>query len=199
MNPQPAQRAVTTMASPMIISANEPFITKLAFVVVALVIGVACFVALIALASVVMPRTAARSKAVVSRWPVQAFAVGLLAWAVGGWLAYYFLMRGYIPRLLRVEIVPGMLGAGLGLATLLLALTVIGATGVVRFLGERLTAHPAIPATPLRQIVVGTLAGVFASWFPVVGWVIVLPGILMTSVGAAIVAWLRYRQLKLIV
>jgi len=198
MNTQPAQRAVTTMASPMIISANEPFITKLAFVVVALVVGVACFVGLLALVSVVMPKTAARSKAVVSRWPIQAFTVGLLTFAVGGTLAYYFLMRGYVPRLLRVEIVPGMLGAGLGLVTLLLALTVIGATGVVRFLGERLTAHPNVPATPLRQIVVGTLAGVFGSWFPVVGWALVLPGLLMTSAGAAIMAWVRYRQLKLI-
>ena len=73
---------------------------------------------------------------------------------------------------------------------------VIGATGVVRVLGERLTAHPAGPATPLRQIVVGTLAGVFGSWFPVIGWVFVLPGLLMTSAGAAILAWVRYRQLK---
>jgi len=196
MNNQPAQRAVTTMASPMIISANEPFITKLAFVVVALVLGVACFVALMAVVSVVMPKTAARSRAVVTRWPIQAFVVGLLTIGIGGSLAYYFLTHGYIPRLLRVEIVPGMLGAGLGLATLLLALVVIGATGVVRVLGERLTAHPAGPATPLRQIVVGTLAGVFGSWFPVVGWVFVLPGLLMTSAGAAILAWVRYRQLN---
>ena len=198
MNNQPAQRAVTTMASPMIISANEPFTTKLAFVVVAIILGVACFVALMAIASVVMPKTAARSKAVVSRWPIQAFLVGLVVQAAGGWLAYYFLAHGYIPRLLRVEIVPGMLGAGLGLATALLALTVAGATGVVRYLGERLTAHPTEKATPLRQIVVGTLAGVFASWFPVVGWVLVLPGLLATAAGAAIVGWVRYRQLKMI-
>jgi hypothetical protein len=198
MNSQPAQRAVTTIASPMIMSANEPFITKLAFVVVALVLGVACFVALMSVASVVMPKTAARSKAVVSRWPFQAFAVGLLTLGIGGTLASFFLTRGYVPRLLRVEIVPGMLAAGLALLTALLALTVAGATGVVRLLGERLTAHPTIPATPLRQIVVGSLAGVLGSWFPVVGWVLVLPGLLMTSAGAAIVAWVRYRQLKLI-
>ena len=67
MTQQPAQRAVTTMASPMIISQNEPFITKLAFVVVALVIGVASFVALVALASVVMPRTTERAKAEIGR------------------------------------------------------------------------------------------------------------------------------------
>jgi hypothetical protein len=195
MNTQPAQRAVTTMASPMIISANEPFITKLAFVVVALVIGVSCFVALLAVVSVVMPKTAARSKAVVSRWPFQAFAAGLVTFALGGLLAYYFLTRGYVPRLLRVEIVPGFLGAGLGLVTLLLTLTVIGATGVVRFFGERLTAHPTETATPLRQIVVGTLCGVLGCLFPVVGWVLVLPGLLLTSAGAAIMAWVRYRQL----
>lgn len=195
MNNQPAQRAVTTMASPMIISANEPFMTKLAFVVVALVIGVACFVALMAVASVVMPRTAARSRAVVSRWPFQAFLLGLLVEGAGGWLAYYFLAHGYIPRLLRVEIVPGMLAAGLALSTLLLVLFVIGATGVVRFIGARLTVQPAGEATPLRQIAVGTLAGVFGSFFPIVGWVVVLPGLLATSAGAPILGWLRYRQL----
>jgi hypothetical protein len=196
MNAQPAQRAVTTMASPMIISANEPFITKLAFVVVAMAIGVMCFVALMAVVSVVMPKTAARGKIVVSRWPLQAFFAGLIAYAAGGALAWIFLTRGYIPRLLRVEIVPGMLAAGLGLVTLLLAVTVAGAAGVVRFFGERLTAHADVPATPLRQIVVGTLAGVFGSLFPVVGWALVLPGLLLTSAGAAIVAWARHRQLR---
>jgi protein-S-isoprenylcysteine O-methyltransferase Ste14 len=182
----------------MIISANEPFITKLAFVVVALIIGVACFVALMAVASVVMPKTAARSRAVVSRWPVQAFLAGLATLGVGGSLAYYFLLHGYIPRLLRVEVVPGMLAAGLALVTLLLTLFVVGATGVVRFIGARLTAHPTEQATPVRQIVVGTLAGVFGSLFPVVGWALVLPGLLATSAGAPIVAWLRYRQLGLL-
>jgi len=196
MNSQPAQRTVTTMASPMIISANEPFITKLAFVVVALVIGVACFVALMAVLSAVMPKTADRCKAVVSRWPVQAFVAGLLTFAVGGTLAYVFLSRGYIPRLLRVEIVPGMLGAGLALVTALLTLTFVGATGVVRFLGERLTAHPTQAATPLRQIVVGTLAAVLGSWFPVVGWLFVLPGVLTVSCGAAIIGLIHYRQLR---
>jgi len=196
MNSQPAQRAVTTMASPMIISANEPFITKLAFVVVALVIGVACFVALMAVLSAVMPKTADRCKAVVSRWPVQAFAAGLLTFAIGGSLAYFFLSRGYIPRLLRVEIVPGMLGAGLALVTALLTLTFVGATGVVRFLGERLTAHPTQAATSLRQIVVGTLAAVLGSWFPIVGWLFVLPGVLAVSCGAVIVGLIRYRQLR---
>jgi len=196
MNSQPAQRAVTTMASPMIISANEPFITKLAFVVVALVIGVACFVALMAVLSAVMPKTADRSKAVVSRWPVQAFVAGLLTFAIGGSLAYFFLLRGYIPRLLRVEIVPGMLGAGLALVAAILTVTFVGATGVVRFLGERLTAHPTQAATPLRQIVVGTLAAVLGSWFPIVGWLFVLPGVLAVSCGAAIIGWMRYRQLR---
>jgi hypothetical protein len=196
MNPQPAQRAVTTMASPMIISASEPFITKLAFVVVALAIGVACFVALMALVSVVMPGTAARSRAAVSRWPIQAFVLGALTLALGGASAYYCLAHGYIPRLLRVEIVPGMLAAGLVLVTLLLAIVVAGATGVVRFVGDRLTVHPREPATPLRAIVTGTLAGVFGSLFPIVGWVFVLPGLVATSAGAAILAWVRYRRLN---
>ena len=196
MNNQPAQRAVTTMASPMILSANEPFITKLAFVVVALVIGVACFVALLALLSAVLPRTADRCKTVVSRWPVQAFVAGLLTFTIGGSLAYFFLRRGYIPRLLLVEVVPGMLGTGLALVAALLTVTFVGATGVVRFLGERLTAHPAQAATPLRQIVVGTLAAVLGSWFPIVGWLFVLPGVLAISCGAAIVGWIRYRQLR---
>jgi hypothetical protein len=193
---QPAQRAVTTMASPMIISQNEPFITKLAFVVVALAIGVASFVALVALASVVMPRTAERAKAAVSRWPVQTFLCGAVTLAAGAPLAYFFLRRGYIPRLLRVEIVPGMLGAGLALVLGLLTLAVAGATGVVRVVGERLTAHPTLPATPLRQVVVGTLAAVFGSLFPAVGWVLVLPGLLCTACGAVVMGWVRYRRLR---
>jgi len=184
------------MASPMIMSANEPFITKLAFVVVALILGVACFVALMAVLTAVLPKTADRCRAVVSRWPIQALAAGLLTFAVGGSLAYFFLTRGYVPRLLRVEVDPLMLGTGLALVTAILTVTCVGATGVVRVLGERLTAHPTRAATPVRQIVVGTLAAVLGSWFPIVGWLLVLPGVLAVSCGAAIVGWIRYRQLR---
>jgi hypothetical protein len=194
MNTQPAQRAVTTMASPMIIGKDEPFITKLAFVVAALVIGLACFTALMALASVVMPKTAERCKAVVGRWPIQAFAAGLLTWAVGGGLAWYFLSHGYIPRLLKVQIVLGMLIPGLALSTLLMCLTVVGATGTVRFIGERLTGT-AVPATPGRQVVLGTLACVLGSWFPVIGWLIAMPALLCVSMGAFVLRWAKAKQL----
>jgi hypothetical protein len=195
MNPQPAQRAVTTMASPMILSKDEPFLVKLLFVVVALVIGLVCFTALMALASAVMPRTAERCKAVVSHWPIQAFVTGLITWAVGGGLAWYFLSHGYIPRLLKVEVVWGMLGTGLGLVSLLFLLTVTGATGTVRFIGERLTWAPGVAVTPLRQVVVGTLAAVMGSWFPVIGWAVALPGLLCVSSGAAILGWVRAKRL----
>ncbi len=191
MNTQPAQRAVTTMASPMIIGKDEPFVIKLVFVVVALTIGLLCFAALLALASAVMPRTAARCKAVVERWPFQAFAAGLLTYVVGGGLAWYFLSHGYIPRLLKVQVVMGMLIPGLCLVAVLLLLTVMGATGTVRFVGERLTGS----ATPLRQILTGTLAATLASWFPIVGWVIVLPGLLFVSTGALIIGWVRTKQI----
>ncbi|MDO8836669.1 MAG: hypothetical protein Q7V01_13795 [Vicinamibacterales bacterium] len=194
MNAQPAQRAVTTMASPMIIGRDEPFVVKLVFVVVALAIGLMCFAALLALASAVMPKTAARCKTVIGRWPVQALAAGLLTYVVGGGLAWYFLSHGYIPRLLKVQVVMSMLVPGLCLAALLLLLTVIGATGTVRFLGERLTGS-GTPVTPLREILTGTLAATLASWFPIVGWVIVLPGLLFVSTGALIIGWVRTRQL----
>jgi hypothetical protein len=110
-----------------------------------LIIGVACFVALLALLSVVMPRTADRCKAVVSRWPVQAFAAGLVTFAVGGSLAYFFLTRGYIPRLLRVEVVPGMLGAGLALVAVALALQQLVLAEVAR--GDRPAGRAWIPAS----------------------------------------------------
>ncbi len=191
MTQQPAARAVTTMASPMIVPKDAPFADKLAFAVVALVIGIACFVALLALLSVVMPRTADRCKAAVARWPVQALLVGLLAWGIGGSAAWFFLARGYVPRLLRVEIVPGMLAAGLTLVTALLALTAVGATGVVRFIGDRLTSVPDRAIAPIKPIVVGTLAAVLAAFFPIVGWVVVLPGLLFVAPGALLLAWIR--------
>jgi len=190
MNTQPAQRAVTTMASPMIIGKDEPFITKLAFVVVALAIGVVCFVALMALVSVVMPKTAQRCKTVVGRWPLQAFATGLLAWAVGGGLAWFFVSHGYVPRLLRIQIVLGMLIPGVVISGVLMLLTVVGATGTVRFVGERLTGD-SLPASPGRQIVIGTLACVLGSWFPVIGWAIATPALLCVSLGALLLSWAR--------
>lgn len=191
MNTQPAQRAVTTMASPMIIGKDEPFLTKLAFVVVALVIGVVCFAALMALLGAVMPKTAARCRTAVSTWPVQTALAGALTYLVGGGLAWYFLAHGYVPRLLRVELVPHMLIPGLVLVGLLLLLTVVGASGTVRFVGQRLTAGAEPPATPAREIVVGTLASVLGSWFPIVGWGLALPGLVFVSSGAPIVGWVR--------
>lgn len=195
MNPQPAQRAVTTMASPMIISKDEPFLTKLIFVVVALVIGFLCFAALMALLHAVFPRTARRCEAAIERWPLQALASGLLVYAIGGTLAWFFLSRGYVPRLLKVEIVPGMLAAGLVVVTALLGLTVAGGSGVVRLVGGRLLDGTTQPVTPLRQVLVGTSATVLASWFPLVGWAVVLPLVLLVSGGALPTAWLRRRHL----
>lgn len=193
MNTPAAPRAVTTMASPMIIGKDEPFLTKLAFVVVALIIGVACFTALMALLGAVMPRTAARCRMAVSRWPVQAVLAGALTYLVGGGLAWFFLSRGYVPRLLKVEIVPGMLVPGLAAASVLLLVTVLGAAGTVRAIGERLTAGAVPAATPAREIVVGTLAAALGSGFPVVGWALALPGLLFASSGALIVGIARGR------
>jgi hypothetical protein len=195
MTAQPAQRAVTTMASPMIVGKDEPFLVKLTFVVVALVIGLACFVALVALLSAVLPKTARRCEVAAARWPVQSLVAGLLVHALALPLAWFLLSRGYVPRLLRVEIVPSMLGLGLLVVTVVLLGTFVGATGLVRLIGVRLADAPGAPATPLRHVVVGTFVAVLSSGFPLVGWAVTLPALLMVSMGALLVGALRWRQI----
>lgn len=196
MNPQSAQRAVTTIASPMLVPTNEAFIVKFAVGVVVLAIGVVCVLGLMAVACAVMPQTAARCRAAVTRFPIQSLLAGLGIYAVFGSPAWLLLSHGYVPRLLRVEIVPGMLGAGLALVCALLALTVAGATGTVRALGGRLAARGDGQVSLLREVVVGTLAAVLGSLFPIIGWGIVMPGLMLASAGAPLVGWLRRRQLE---
>jgi hypothetical protein len=75
-----------------------------------------------------------------------------------------------------------------------MCLTVVGATGTVRFIGERLTGT-AVPATPGRQVVLGTLACVLGSWFPVIGWLIAMPALLCVSMGAFVLRWAKAKQL----
>ncbi len=195
MSEQPAERALTTMASPIIVPKDAPFSDRLLFVVVALLIGLACFAGLLALVAAVAPRSTERCRAVLSRWPWATLLSGLVVVGAGGSLAGYLLSLGYVPRLLGVEIDPVPLAAGLALVTALMAIAACGAAGVAAFLGGRLLAPAQEEAAPLRRILVGSLVMVLSSWFPVVGWAIVMPGMILMSCGAPPVAWWRRRQL----
>jgi hypothetical protein len=179
----------------MIVGKDEPFLAKLAFVVVALVIGLASLVALVALLGAVLPRTARRCEVAAARWPLQSLLAGLLVYALALPLAWVLLSRGYVPRLLRVEIVPHMLALGLLVVTSVLLGTFVGATGLVRLIGVRLAEAPGAPATPLRHVVVGTFVAVLSSGFPLVGWAVTLPALLLASMGALLVGTVRWRQI----
>lgn len=66
-----------------------------------------------------------------------------------------------------------------------LAIASIGAAGLAGRLGARVRERIAGDAGPLRGFLLGALALELAAAFPLVGWFIVIPGALVTSLGAS--------------
>ena len=172
-------------ASPVLMPREDP-VGKILFAVIALAFGLVCFVALMTLLVAVLQGLTRRSTATLREAPFRALAVGVVAYGVLGSLAWYLFSGAFIKRLLETEIVPGMLWSGILVVTVLGVVTLLGATGTVSLLGERLAGLSGRPMSRLRGSVWGTLVAVLASWFPGVGWFVVAPALVLFSCGAAL-------------
>ena len=180
-------------ASPVLIPREDP-IGKVVFAVIALGFGLVCFVALITLFAAVLRGPTERCRASLRDAPLQAFVAGLLGYAVLSGMAWYLLSGAFIKRILETEIVPSWLASGISVVAVLVVVTFIGAAGTVSLLGERLAALQGEPMPGLRRTALATLVAVLAGWFPVIGWFVVTPALLLFSFGAACVGlWRRIR------
>ena len=86
-----------------------------------------------------------------------------------------------IAKLAAVLIVFG----ALGVATL-------GAAAVAAEMGDRLRAHAPSSLTSAGAFVRGAVALELAAAFPIVGWFLVIPGVLLLGFGAGVFALLRW-------
>lgn len=101
-----------------------------------------------------------------------------------------------IPASLLIGL-PGSLSKLLGgsLVTITLALAGIGAAGLVAAMSARLASQVGERLTPLAAFARSAIALELAAILPIIGWFIVLPGILLASLGATALALLKRTSL----
>lgn len=182
-------QTVVTSPSYVLVPREDP-LQKILFVVIVLVLGVVFFVALMTVLSAVLPRLRERVRLVLESRPWQALAAGVVLAALLGGLAAYFYSGAWVRLLLRTEVVPGMLAGGIAASGLLAALTLLGATGTVAWVGQRLQALAGHELPGVRRTAAATLLLVLACFFPVAGWFVLAPLAILASLGGLTLALL---------
>jgi hypothetical protein len=157
---------------------------KLIFVVVVLAIGVLCFLALMVFLRAVLPGFHRRAREALVLRPWSTFLLGALAYSILGSAAAWLFSGAFVRLLLTTAVVPGKLVAASTVTAVLLILTFLGAPAVTSLIGKRALVLGSGPSSELRETVWGSLLSVLASWFPGIGWVSVMPGLLLFSCGA---------------
>lgn len=137
------------------------------------------FPGLVLACALLLPGTVERGSARARQTPGRTFALGLL------WLVPNALV---IAALMALPSVSQFLGFALLFANA--ALAVVGAAGIALLMGERLR-QSGITATSPGALVRGAVALELAVVFPIIGWFIVFPLVLVLSLGAALWALVR--------
>ncbi len=167
----------------MLMPREDP-VGKTVFAVVVLVIGLTCFVALMTFLAAVLRRSTERCTDVIRTMPVRALLAGLAGYAVLGGLAAWLLSNAYIERLLETVFVPGMLVASIAVSLLLVLATLLGGAATFSHIGDRLAVVHGGEMSGLKRTALGTLVSTLAAWFPIVGWFVITPALVLLSFGA---------------
>jgi hypothetical protein len=141
-----------------------------------------CFMALILLLAAFLPRVMARSQQALLSSPWRAFFIGL---------ANYLFLGGIALVLLNIEPLAWL---GVLITAALSGLTLLGLTGSVSLLGERLAVLQSGDVSPLKRLIWGAITLELACLLPFIGWFLLAPILFMLSFGAAILAWRNRRQ-----
>lgn len=177
-------------ASPVLMPREDPA-GKIIFAIVLLVIILICFVALMTFMAAVFREMNERARKAIAWAPVKTVLVGITGLVVFGDLASWLYSLAFIERLLETEIVAGYLVAAILVTALPLLLAILGAPGTFGYIGDRLAALHGGDLSGLRRIVLGTVVSILVALFPVLGWFVVLPGLLVVSLGAGVLAVTR--------
>jgi hypothetical protein len=184
--------AAITSASPVIIPREDLNAGLVAAYTIALLFGIVFFVSFMTLMTALLPRTSRLSRSALTRYPWRCLLTGVIGYLVIGGLGWFFYTKAFIVRLLTTDIVYGMLAGGIAVVLVGLVVTFLGALGAVTYVGQRLGALSSEGLSELQQAVWGTLVGVLACFFPLGGWAVVTPGVLLFSFGAAVLGfWYR--------
>ena len=129
------------------------------------------------------PQTVERAKTRLTQNPLRCFWVGLLATALVG-----------TPALALLNL-PGF-GQFSGSMLIILALTfsAIGAAGLAARLGERFEANGRTRISGARAFLCAAIALELAAIFPVLGWFVIMPLLIVMAFGASILALSRRRR-----
>ena len=170
-------------ASPVLMPREDPA-GKIVFAIVLLVFFVFCFIALMTFLTAVFRETSERAKSAVQNAPLWTFLIGLAGYAIPGVLAALLLSEAFVVRLLETKTVTIFLAAAVIVAALPLLLSLLGAPGVFSYVGDRLAQLRGGEMNEIKRTAAGTTMSVFAALFPVVGWFVVTPCLLVLSFGA---------------
>lgn len=177
-------------ASPVLMPREDPA-GKIVFFIVLLVFVLVCFVALMTFLAAVFRETNERSKSAMQYAPLRTFLSGLAGYTVLGGLAAWLYSEAFIVRLLETEIVTTFLVAAVVVTACPLLLSLLGASGVFSYVGDRLAELHGGEMNGLRRTAIGTLTAVFAALFPLIGWFVVAPFLLASSFGAGLSSMLH--------
>ncbi len=163
-------------------------VEDLAGLVMALVVAtllIASLATLLLVLTGLLPHISRGSRAALTRSPRRAFLIGLVNYLFLGGIS-----------LVLTEIGEGLTDViALLLLLFLAAVTALGLTGTVALLGQRLSELGSRTASPAKQLLWGTLAFVLAGVFPVLGWFLLAPTLLLLSFGSAVLAWRNRKAL----
>jgi hypothetical protein len=129
--------------------------------------------ATILLFALAFPEKSAAAQAQLTQSPKRCLAIGLGIVVGAGLLAAVCFGAAAGP----IKLVAGLLAAGLGLVAAL------GSAGAVRLLGARIIGL-GTPMTPFASLTRASILYVLAGFLPVIGWFVVLPGVLFLAVGS---------------
>ncbi len=184
------KEVIVSGASPYLMPREDPA-GKIVFMVLFGALVLLCFLALVTLLAAVLRSQTGRAHRAVSEGPLQTALVGAAGWLVFGAGAAWLYSRAWIERLLETEIRPGFLLATVVVAGIPLVLSLLGAAGLFTFLGDRLAALRRKETSGIWRLLAGAVVAIFAAFFPIVGWFVVLPLLMATALGAGSRSLLR--------
>jgi len=184
---------VISGASPMLMprgSSNQIIID-----ILLLIFLLACFVALMTFLAAVLRSTTEDSKDAIQQTPVLAVLTGLVGYFAMGVLVVWLYSEAFIEGVLGTEIVAGFFAATIVATIVPLLLSLLGAPGAFSYIGDRIAALHGDDMSGLRRVVLGTFISALAALFPIIGWFLISPLLLVTSFGAFLLA--RWRRLRI--
>ena len=174
-----------TGASPVLVPREDP-VGKIVFAVVVMVFGLVFFVALMTLLAAVFKGQTDRCREILQETPYRALLVGVVGFGILGGIGYFFCQRAFIQRLLETEIVMGPLVASIVVTVILIALVFTGAPGVFSAVGDRLEKLHGKDLGGVTKTAMGTAVAVMSGWFPVIGWCLVIPALMLFAFGSGV-------------